>query len=76
MWYNNKTIKNVASYSGTKNTWAIINGITGMTSWIRISTSSADGGTNILSILTSAFVNGKAVNVQITNNMITGVYMA
>lgn len=76
MWYNGKTVKYVSSYATTKNCHAIINGIPGMTSWLRIKPTSTDGVTNIISILTAAVVSGHKVNIEITSNTITGVYMS
>lgn len=53
-----------------------MNGIPGMTGWLSISPSSTDGVTNVISILTAAVASGHAVNVEITSNAITGVYMS
>jgi hypothetical protein len=76
MWYYGKTVRYVSSYATTKTCHAIINDIPGMTSWLGIKPTSTDGVTNIISILTAAVASGKSVNVEITSNTITGVYMS
>lgn len=76
MWYNNKTVKNISAAANTKWCHAIIDGIPGLTGWIRIAPTSTDGVTNILDILTTAKLHGKNVNVDINSSQITGVYMA
>ena len=76
MWYNGKTVRTVSSWAASKSCHAIMNGISGMTGWLSIQPTSSDGVTNIVSILTAAFATGRAVNVEITSNIITGVYMS
>jgi hypothetical protein len=76
MWYYGKTVQYVSSYATSKTCHAIIKDIPGLTSWIQVQPTSTDGVTNVISILTSAVASGKAVNVEITSNLITGVYMS
>ena len=76
MWYNNKKVKNISAAANTKCCHAIIDGIPGLTGWIQIAPTSADGVTNILDILATAKMHNKNVNVDINGNKITGVYMA
>jgi len=76
MWYYGKTVRYVSSYATSKTCHAIINDIPGMTSWLSIKPTSADGVTNVISILTAAVASGHRVNVEITSNSITGVYMS
>jgi hypothetical protein len=76
MWYNGKTVKYVSSYASSTNCQAIINDIPGVTGWLSITPTSTDGVTNVLSILTAAVATGHSVNVEITSNAITGVYMS
>lgn len=76
MWHYNKTVKNVSADASTKWCHAIIDGIPGLTGWIRITPTSVDGVTNILSILAAAKANGLKVNVDIVSNQIKGVYVA
>jgi len=53
-----------------------MNDIPGMTNWLSITPTSTDGVTNVISILTAAVASGHKVNVEITSNTITGVYMS
>ena len=76
MWYFGKTVRYVSSYATSKTCYAIINDVPGMTGWLSITPTSTDGVTNVISILTSAVASGHAVNVEITSNAITGVYMS
>jgi hypothetical protein len=76
MWYYGKTVRYVSSYATSKTCHAIMNGIPGMTDWLSIQPTSTDGVTNVISILTSAVASGHQVNVEITANTITGVYMS
>ena len=76
MWYYGKTVRYVSSYATSKTCHAIMNGIPGMTSWLSIKPASTDGVTNVISILTAAVASGHKVNVEITANSITGVYMS
>jgi hypothetical protein len=76
MWYYGKTVRYVSSYATSKTCHAIMNGIPGVTDWLAIKPTSTDGVTNIISIMTAAVATGRAVNVEITANTITGVYMS
>lgn len=76
MWYNGKKVNYVSSYATSKTCHAIIDGIPGMTGWLSVSPASTDGVTNIISILCSAVASGHLVNIEITSNVITGVYMS
>jgi hypothetical protein len=76
MWYNGKTVRNVSSWAASKSCHAIMNDIPGMTGWLGIQPTSSDGVTNIISILTAAYATGRRVNVEVTSNVITGVYMS
>ena len=76
MWYYGKTVRYVSSYATSKSCHAIMNDIPGMTGWLGIKPTSTDGVTNVISILTAAVASGHAVNVEITANTITGVYMS
>ncbi|MCE7066996.1 hypothetical protein [Dyadobacter sp. CY326] len=76
MWYFGKTVRYVSSYATSKTCHAIINGIPEMTGWLGIVPASTDGVTNVISILTAAVASGHQVNVEITSNTITGVYMS
>jgi hypothetical protein len=76
MWYYGKNVKYVSSYATAKTCHAIMDGIPGMTSWLGIIPTSNDGVTNVISILTAALASGHKVNVEITSNTITGVYMS
>jgi hypothetical protein len=76
MWYYGKTVKYVSSTATSKSCHAIINDIPGMTGWLSITPTSTDGVTNVISILTAAVASGHSVNVEITSNAITGVYMS
>jgi hypothetical protein len=76
MWYYGKTVKYVSSYATSKTCHAIMNDVPGMTGWLGIKGTSTDGVTNVISILTAAVATGHAVNVEITSNEITGVYMS
>lgn len=76
MWYYGKTVRYVSSYATSKSCAAIMNDIPGMTGWLTIAPTSTDGVTNVISILTAAVASGHSVNVQITSNTITGVYMS
>ena len=76
MWYYGKTVRYVSSYATSKTCHAIMNGIPGMTGWLSITPTSTDGVTNVISILTAAVASGHSVNVEITSNTITGVYMS
>ncbi|MCE7042487.1 hypothetical protein [Dyadobacter sp. CY312] len=76
MWYYGKTVRYVSSYASSKNCHAIINDVPGMTGWLSIKPTSTDGVTNVISILTAAVASGRGVNVEITANTITGVYMS
>lgn len=76
MWYFGKTVRYVSSYATSKTCHAIINDVPGMTGWLSITPTSTDGVTNVISILTAAVASGHAVNVEITSNAITGVYMS
>lgn len=76
MWYYGKTVRYVSSYATSMSCHAIMNGIPGMTGWLGIKPTSTDGVTNIISILTAAVASGHMVNVEITANTITGVYMS
>jgi len=74
MWYYGKKVRYVSSYASSKFCHAIMEGIPSHTGWLRITPSSTDGVTNILSILTSANANDQKVNVNIVSNQIRGVY--
>jgi hypothetical protein len=76
MWYYGKTVKYVSSFATSKSCQAIINDIPGLTGWLNITPTSTDGVTNVISILTAAVASGHSVNVEITSNAITGVYMS
>ncbi len=76
MWYFGKTVAYVSSYVNSKYSHAIINGIPGISGWLQLAPTSADGVTNVLAILTAAIANGRQVNVRIDSNQITGVYMS
>ena len=76
MWYYGKKVKYVSSYATSKTCHAIFEGIPGLTGWLNIQPTSTDGVTNVLSILTAAVASGHLVNIEITSNVITGVYMA
>lgn len=76
MWYYNKTVRYVSSYATSKTCHAIMNDIPELTSWLSIKPTSTDGVTNVISILTAAVASGHRVNVEITSNVITGVYMS
>ncbi|HET6539411.1 MAG TPA: hypothetical protein VFG46_02950 [Chryseolinea sp.] len=76
MWYNGKTVKYVSAYASSKNCHAIMNGIPELPGWLSITPTSTDGVTNVISILTAAVASGRSVNVEITSNTITAVYMA
>lgn len=76
MWYYGKTVRYVSSYATSKTCHAILNGIPGMTDWLSVTPTSTDGVTNVISILTAAVASGHQVNVEVTANKITGVYMS
>jgi hypothetical protein len=76
MWYYGKTVRYVSSYATSKTCHAIMNGMPESTGWLSISPTSTDGVTNVISILTAAVASGHSVNVEITSNAITGVYMS
>lgn len=67
MWYNNKTVIRVHSKSGSKMTWAYIDGFN---SWQRILPSTVDGVTNLSIILSVAKANNRKVDVYIKNGNI------
>ena len=76
MWYYGKTVRYVSSSVGSKWCHAIMLGIPGHTGWLKIAATSTDGVTNVLGILTAANANGHQVNVRISSNQITSVYMS
>lgn len=76
MWYYGKTVRYVSSYATSKTCHAIFTDVPGMTGWLGITPTSTDGVTNVISILTAALASGHKVNVEITSNAITGVYMS
>lgn len=76
MWHFGKTVRYVSSYATSKTCHAIINDVPGATGWLSIAPTSTDGVTNVISILTAAVASGHSVNVEITSNTITGVYMS
>ena len=67
MWYNNKTVVRAHCKSGTKMAWAMISGISGYT---RIKTTSADGVSNIFTILSEALANNRKVDVYVNGGYI------
>lgn len=76
MWYYGKTVRYVSSYATSKTCHTIMDGIPGMTGWLSIKPTSTDGVTNVISILTAAVASGRQVNIEITSNVVTGVYMS
>jgi hypothetical protein len=75
MWYYGKTVKYVSSSATSKTCHAMIN-IPELPGWLSITPTSTDGVTNVISILTAAVASGHSVNVEITSNAITAVYMS
>ena len=68
MWHNNKQVVRTHCKDGSKQAWAIIDGISG---WQRIKTSSADGVTNVFMILCAALAHDRRVDVFIDGNQIS-----
>ena len=72
-WASNKKVLYTYAHANTKNVYAIIESLSG---WRLIAPKSPDGVTNVLTILDSAKVNDKQVNVYIgADNQIHAVYM-
>lgn len=77
MWYYGKEVRYVSSYTNSKWSHAIMNGISGHTGWLQIAPSSTDGVTNVLGILTAAVAHQRKVNVNIDGTgKITAAYMS
>lgn len=72
MWNNNRNVQRAYSSSHSKNSWAIISGISG---WKKIRTLSSDGVTNNFIMLNSALANNRKVDVYIVSNQIERVVM-
>lgn len=72
-WISNKLVERTYAHTNTKFAYAIIEGLSG---WRRIASNSADGVTNVLTILDDARAKEKRVHVYIgSDNLIHAVYM-
>ena len=72
MWYNNQKVTKTYSSSHSKNSWAMITGVSG---WQRIKGHSEDGVTNLTIALNNALSANRTVDVYIVNNEIERVVM-
>ncbi len=70
MWI---TVNQVFSRSGSQDVWAHLAG--SINAWRRVKTGSADGVTNICTLLASAKATNKQAYVVIADNVITDVYL-
>lgn len=67
MWHNNISVIRTHSKNGSQLAWAIVSGVSG---WKQIEPGSADGVTNVFSILNTALANNRKVDVYIQSNYI------
>lgn len=67
MWHNNVSVIRTHSKNGSQMAWAIVSGVSG---WQRIRPGSADGVTNVFSILNVALANSRRVDVYIQGGYI------
>lgn len=70
MWI---TINQVFSRAGSQDVWAHLAG--SINAWKRVKTGSADGVTNICSILASAKASNKQAYIVIAGDVITEAYL-
>ena len=69
MWHNVKTVVRVHTRNGSKQSWAIINGVGN--GWLRIKPGTTDGVSNIHMLLGTALANNRKVDVLVQNNEIS-----
>ncbi len=67
MWHNNISVIRTHCKNSSQAAWAIVSGISG---WKQIKPSSADGVTNVFSILNVALANNRKVDVYIKSGYI------
>ena len=72
MWHNNQKVTRTYSSSHAKNSWALLNGISG---WKKIKGHTNDGVTNVSVALNNALAGDRTVDVYIVNNEIERVVM-
>lgn len=70
MWI---TVNQVFSRAGSQDVWAHLAG--SINAWKRVKTGSADGVTNICTLLASAKASNKQAYVVIASDVITEVYL-
>jgi hypothetical protein len=71
MWYNNRNVIATHAKDGERQAWAIISNAP--PGWLRIRPTSADGVSNLLTMLSIACANNRLVDVYIDGSDITQV---
>ena len=69
MWHNNKSVVRTHAKIGSQQAWAIVQGVG--SGWLQVKPASADGVTNVYTILTVALANNRNVDVYVTDNKIS-----